>query len=303
MLSLPSPVKFTVTPLCCPSRSSILTGRYPHNHAVRNNSLSGNCSSRLWQKGLETEAFPVYLSKLKYQTFFAGKYLNQVNLLHFIGSLNGKWTVFIWHFSSLSTTQSTFTTQVSIHTLRAGDFSTKPAHQELIHTYSHTSGAVSRPRTLQLLGIESPTLWLVDDLLYPLSHSHPQLTFWVWWDSWRKTCFSFRPQLRELIYWLNRSNFNVLHRILECYERDCAQTSNVNLIQDVHMRTIFRFLSLLPVRQYSNEAVCSDVPPVALLQVCKFLLCCSCQQANRSFSYLDVSTAGSAHDVTVTMCC
>ncbi|XP_029941251.1 glucosamine (N-acetyl)-6-sulfatase (Sanfilippo disease IIID), b [Salarias fasciatus] len=68
---------FTVTPLCCPSRSSILTGQYPHNHEVRNNSLSGNCSSSLWQKGPETAAFPVYLNKLKYQTFFAGKYLNQ----------------------------------------------------------------------------------------------------------------------------------------------------------------------------------------------------------------------------------
>ncbi|XP_029025052.1 glucosamine (N-acetyl)-6-sulfatase (Sanfilippo disease IIID), b [Betta splendens] len=68
---------FTVTPLCCPSRSSVLTGRYPHNHAVRNNSLSGNCSSRLWQTGPEAEALPVYLSKRGYQTFFAGKYLNQ----------------------------------------------------------------------------------------------------------------------------------------------------------------------------------------------------------------------------------
>ncbi|XP_034458701.1 glucosamine (N-acetyl)-6-sulfatase (Sanfilippo disease IIID), b isoform X1 [Hippoglossus hippoglossus] len=68
---------YTVTPLCCPSRSSILTGQYPHNHEVRNNSLTGNCSSPQWQKGPESEAFPVYLSKQKYQTFFAGKYLNQ----------------------------------------------------------------------------------------------------------------------------------------------------------------------------------------------------------------------------------
>uniref|UniRef100_A0AAX7SC44 N-acetylglucosamine-6-sulfatase n=1 Tax=Astatotilapia calliptera TaxID=8154 RepID=A0AAX7SC44_ASTCA len=68
---------FTVTPLCCPSRSSILTGRYPHNHEVRNNSLNGNCSSLQWQKGPEAEAFPTYLNKLKYQTFFSGKYLNQ----------------------------------------------------------------------------------------------------------------------------------------------------------------------------------------------------------------------------------
>lgn len=76
--ALDSLLQFTVTPLCCPSRSSILTGQYPHNHMVRNNSLSGNCSSSLWQKGPESLAFPIYLSKKKYQTFFAGKYLNQV---------------------------------------------------------------------------------------------------------------------------------------------------------------------------------------------------------------------------------
>uniref|UniRef100_A0A9J7YUB4 N-acetylglucosamine-6-sulfatase n=1 Tax=Cyprinus carpio carpio TaxID=630221 RepID=A0A9J7YUB4_CYPCA len=68
---------FTVTPLCCPSRSSILTGKYPHNHLVRNNSISGNCSSTTWQKEAEPFAFPVYLNKLRYQTFYGGKYLNQ----------------------------------------------------------------------------------------------------------------------------------------------------------------------------------------------------------------------------------
>ncbi|CAL8318327.1 unnamed protein product [Lota lota] len=68
---------YTATALGCPSRSSILTGNYPHNHAVKNDSLSGNCSSPLWQKGPEALALPVYLSKLKYHTFFAGKYLEQ----------------------------------------------------------------------------------------------------------------------------------------------------------------------------------------------------------------------------------
>ncbi|XP_073180940.1 N-acetylglucosamine-6-sulfatase-like isoform X2 [Lepidochelys kempii] len=69
---------FTVTPLCCPSRSSILSGCYPHNHLVRNNSLEGNCSSLAWQKNQEPLAFPVYLQRQGYQTFYAGKYLNQV---------------------------------------------------------------------------------------------------------------------------------------------------------------------------------------------------------------------------------
>ncbi|XP_062870827.1 glucosamine (N-acetyl)-6-sulfatase (Sanfilippo disease IIID), b [Trichomycterus rosablanca] len=68
---------YTATPLCCPSRSSILSGKYPHNHMVHNNSLSGNCSSKDWQKGPETQALPVYLNKQYYQTFFGGKYLNQ----------------------------------------------------------------------------------------------------------------------------------------------------------------------------------------------------------------------------------
>ncbi|XP_026995413.1 glucosamine (N-acetyl)-6-sulfatase (Sanfilippo disease IIID), b [Tachysurus fulvidraco] len=71
---------YTATPLCCPSRSSILSGKYPHNHMVHNNSLSGNCSSRAWQAGPEMQAFPVYLTKKYYQTFFGGKYLNQYGM-------------------------------------------------------------------------------------------------------------------------------------------------------------------------------------------------------------------------------
>ncbi|KAL4225641.1 hypothetical protein ACF0H5_016330 [Mactra antiquata] len=68
---------FTTSPLCCPSRSSIFTGRYVHNHEAVNNSLSGNCSSRAWQQTQEVKAFPTYLKSKGYNTFFAGKYLNQ----------------------------------------------------------------------------------------------------------------------------------------------------------------------------------------------------------------------------------
>ncbi|KAL8565413.1 hypothetical protein ACOMHN_029106 [Nucella lapillus] len=68
---------FVSSPLCCPSRSSIMTGKYVHNHHAANNSISGGCSSHSWQKEQEPEAFAVHLQKAGYDTMFAGKYLNQ----------------------------------------------------------------------------------------------------------------------------------------------------------------------------------------------------------------------------------
>lgn len=69
---------FVASPLCCPSRASILSGKYPHNHHVINNTLDGNCSSKAWQKSEEPHTFPALLkASAGYQTFFAGKYLNQ----------------------------------------------------------------------------------------------------------------------------------------------------------------------------------------------------------------------------------
>ncbi|XP_028648355.1 N-acetylglucosamine-6-sulfatase [Erpetoichthys calabaricus] len=69
---------YVSSPLCCPSRASILTGKYLHNHRVVNNTLEGNCSSQAWQKTQEPFTFPVILNQFcEYQTFFAGKYLNE----------------------------------------------------------------------------------------------------------------------------------------------------------------------------------------------------------------------------------
>lgn len=68
---------FVTTPICCPSRASILTGRYLHNTAVRNNTVAGGCSSKAWREGLEQQTFAAQLKAAGYSTMYAGKYLNQ----------------------------------------------------------------------------------------------------------------------------------------------------------------------------------------------------------------------------------
>lgn len=69
------------TPICCPSRTSILTGKYLHNGGARNNSMAGNCNGLDWQHHTEYNAtFAVHAQNAGYQTGYAGKYLNQYGI-------------------------------------------------------------------------------------------------------------------------------------------------------------------------------------------------------------------------------
>lgn len=64
---------FATTPLCCPSRASILTGLYAHNHEVIRQSRAGQTLD-------VGQTLQRYLSELGYYTGIAGKWLNGWNL-------------------------------------------------------------------------------------------------------------------------------------------------------------------------------------------------------------------------------
>lgn len=70
---------FTSSAICCPSRSSILSGQLAHNCATVNNSLTGGCYGDFWRTHVEPRTIAAVANSIGMETFFAGKYLNQVS--------------------------------------------------------------------------------------------------------------------------------------------------------------------------------------------------------------------------------
>ena len=65
---------FATTPLCCPSRASIFSGRYAHNHTVQSNQHGAE------QDFDQNATMQAYLQGAGYRTGIFGKYFNAWDL-------------------------------------------------------------------------------------------------------------------------------------------------------------------------------------------------------------------------------
>jgi N-acetylglucosamine-6-sulfatase len=66
---------FVTTPLCCPSKTSILRGQYSHSHGVLRNDPPDGGLQRALELDLESSTIATWLDDAGYETGFFGRYL------------------------------------------------------------------------------------------------------------------------------------------------------------------------------------------------------------------------------------
>jgi len=68
---------YVTNSLCCPSRATLLTGTYPHNHGVVNNVEPGQGHDYFASSGREKDTIATWLDQAGYRTGYVGKYMNR----------------------------------------------------------------------------------------------------------------------------------------------------------------------------------------------------------------------------------
>ncbi|HRB11716.1 MAG TPA: sulfatase [Vicinamibacteria bacterium] len=66
----------STTPLCSPSRATVLSGRYAHSHNILSNQPPLGGYGKYRDSGMEGDSLPVWLKSAGYRTAYLGKYTN-----------------------------------------------------------------------------------------------------------------------------------------------------------------------------------------------------------------------------------
>jgi N-acetylglucosamine-6-sulfatase len=62
--------------LCCPSRATILTGEYPHNHGITGNGSPNGGEAEFRSSGQDQDTVATGMRTTGYRTALVGKYMN-----------------------------------------------------------------------------------------------------------------------------------------------------------------------------------------------------------------------------------